>query len=210
MCASPLPPTHRFCCADTPPDILDHELCLSGLSKNLEGELRLLHHQRERCPKLECVTLKTEHFLALKVSSNEPCDSSQAKLLDGVIRVSDLAHAFEGGDGTRRGFHGGDFRWQGQGGLLVLGTLSGMTNVGTLREPVFEPACERCDERGVMQGRLCGVIRRSPKDPRLIGCQVFGVYRFAFEPSKEGGEGGIKGTLEGVIVCACPNEQPGH
>ena len=69
---------------------------------------------------------------------------------------------------------------------------------------MFDPACERCDERGVMTGRLCGVIRRSRENQRLVGCQVFGVYRFQFDPTEEGGRGAIRGTLEGVVVCACP------
>jgi hypothetical protein len=193
----------RFRCADSARDILDHELCLSALSKNLEGELRLLHHERETCDKLDCVTLKTESYLVLEVKGNEPCDSRPGALLDGVIRVKDLAQAHEDGDVNRRGFHGGEFRWQGQGGLLAVGTLSGMTNAGILRDPVFEPACERCDEHGVMTGRLCGVIRRSRENPRLVGCQVFGVYRLRFDPTEEGGSG-VRGTFEGVVVCECP------
>ena len=203
------PVPSRLRCADTSHDILDHELCLSNVSKNVKGELRPLHHERERCVPLKCETLKTEHFLVLETASNKPCDSPAARPLDGAIRIKDLATAYENGDGTRRGFHGGEFRWQGQGGLLAVGTVSGMTNAGVLREPVFKPACERCDERGVMTGRLCGVIRRAPKNRRLVGCQVFGVYRLRFDPGKDGGTGAVEGTIEGLIVCRCPEEKPG-
>jgi hypothetical protein len=195
----PLPPVR---CVDSSRDILDREVCLGSVSKNLEGELQLVHGQREQCVDRECITLKTQQTLVLKATGNPPCD--QVKLLDGAIRVADLATAYENGDGRQRGLHGGDFRWLGQGGLLAVGTLSGMTNVGILREPVFKPACEHCNQPGVMEGRLCGVIQRAPdQQRRLIGCQLFGVYRFLFDPGGEGGHGAIRGTFEGVVVCAC-------
>jgi hypothetical protein len=55
-----------------------------------------------------------------------------------------------------------------------------------------------------MEGRFCGTIRQSQR-PALRGCQVIGTYRFHFDPNKtDGGRGGISGTLEGEIVCACP------
>src|SRR5919206_582957 len=101
--------------------------------------------ERARCEPLECETLKTEHLLLLEVKRYE-CDSQVAELFDGRIVVKDLATAYEDGDANRRGFHGGGFPWPGQSGLLAVGTLSGMTNAGILREP-FEPACERCDQR---------------------------------------------------------------
>jgi hypothetical protein len=202
MSSISFPAPTRLRCADSSRDILDNELCLNALSKNVEGDLRPLHAERERCEPLECETLKTEHLLLLEVKRYE-CDSRVAELFDGRIVVKDLATAYEDGDANRRGFHGGEFRWLGQGGLLAVGTLSGMTNAGILREP-FEPACERCDQRGVMTGRLCGFIRRAPTSPRLRGCEVFGVYRIQFEPNEEGGQGAVRGTIEGVVVCRCP------
>jgi hypothetical protein len=34
---------------------------------------------------------------------------------------------------------------------------------------------------------------------------VIGTYRFEFKPTRtEGGQGGIRGTMEGEIVCPCP------
>jgi hypothetical protein len=204
MSSFPLPPPPRVRCPDTARDVLQREVCLQSFSKNLAGDIRPLHEERETCAKLDCVTLKTEHFLLAKVTANKPCDSAQAQVLDGVLRVSDLAHAFENGDGTQRGYHGGDFIWQGQAGLVAFGTLSGITNAGILRAPVFEPACEKCNQPGIMIGRLCGTIQRAPQQQRLLGCQVFGVYRFQFDPGKEGGQGAIRGTAEGVVICPCP------
>jgi hypothetical protein len=190
-------------CAEGSRDILEREICLSALSKNLKGELRPLQHERERCAKLRCVTLKTIHFLQLKVNTNQPCDSQTGRLLDGVLSVRNLATAFEGGDGTRRGVHEGDFIWKGS-AITAVGTLSGITNAGTHREPIFKP-CQTCDAKGFMEGRFCGTIRKAARR-QLVGCQVIGTYRFHFDPNRtEGGQGGIGGTLEGEIVCACPD-----
>ena len=202
----PLPPPPRIRCADSARDILQREICVTSLSKNVTGDLKLLHSERETCAKLDCVTLKTEHYLTLKVAPNRPCDAPLAKVLNGVLRVGDLAHAFQDGDGNRRGYHGGDFRWQGAAGLIAFGTVSGMTNAGILRAPVFDPACEKCDQPGIMIGRLCGTIQRAPEQPRLLGCQVFGVYRLQFDPGKDGGQGAVRGTVEGLVVCPCPTQ----
>jgi len=88
-------------CAEGGRDILERHICLSALSKNLKGELRPLQHERERCAKLRCVTLKTIHFVQLNVGSNKPCDSQTAQPLDGALSIRNLVTAFEGGDGTR-------------------------------------------------------------------------------------------------------------
>ena len=183
-------------------DILERNICLSALSKNLKGELKPLHHALERCAKLKCRTLKTIHFLELQVATNAPCDSDPGKLLDGTFILRNLITAFENGDGTRRGIHEGDFLWKGKGAVAV-GTISGISNAGTHREPIFKP-CQSCDARGWLEGRFCGTIRQSQR-PALRGCQLIGTYRFHFDPNKtDGGRGGISGTLEGEIVCACP------
>ncbi len=63
-------------------DLLERNICLSALSKNLKGELKPLHHALERCAKLKCRTLKTIHFLELRVTTNAPCDSPPGRLLD--------------------------------------------------------------------------------------------------------------------------------
>jgi hypothetical protein len=183
-------------------DILERNICLSALSKNLKGELRPLHHVLERCAKLKCRTLKTIHFLELRATGNAPCDSPTGKLLDGNFIVRNLVTAFENGDGTRRGIHEGDFLWKGTGAEAV-GTISGITNAGTHREPIFDK-CQTCDAKGWMEGRFCGTIRASRR-PQLRGCQVIGTYRFHFDPGKsQGGTGAVTGTLEGEVVCACP------
>jgi hypothetical protein len=182
-------------------DLLERNVCLSALSKNLHGELRLLRHQLERCAKLRCTTLKTIHFVELRVETNKPCDSRTGQLLNGDLIVRNLVTVFESGDGLRRGVHEGDFIWQ-EGSTFAIGSLSGITNAGTHREPIFKP-CQTCDARGFMEGRFCGMIRKAER-PALIGCQVIGTYRFHFKPTKTGGQGGIQGTLEGETVCACP------
>jgi hypothetical protein len=190
-------------CREGSRDLLEHALCLSALSKNLDGNLNPLHHALERCARLRCTTLKTIHFVELKVGTHQPCDSRTGLLLDGELVVRNLVTAFEGGDGRRRGIHEGDFLWKGN-GVVASGTLSGITNAGTHREPPFKP-CQTCDAKGFMEGRFCGTIRKAERS-QLIGCQLTGTYRFLIKPTRlEGGRGGIHGTMEGEIVCACPD-----
>lgn len=100
-------------CPDSPKALLARELCLSEVSKNLEGELRLLESEREDCKTPKCRTLKTMHLLELEVKSHRPCDSRPGRLLDGALTVHDLVHAFARGDGNRRGVRAGSFRWRG-------------------------------------------------------------------------------------------------
>jgi hypothetical protein len=179
-------------------------VCLSSLSKNLEGELRLLESEKERCREPRCTTLETVHQIELRVSRHD-CDSEAGALLDGTLHSGDLVHKFEAGDGNRRGIHDGSFRWKGV-GALATGTLQGVTNAGTHRQPAFDD-CQRCDNPGVMEGLLLGTIRRA-RDPRLIGCGLQSAYRLRFDPSTEGGSGAVAGTLEGALVCDCPVEPP--
>ncbi|WP_046868092.1 hypothetical protein [Microvirga massiliensis] len=62
------------CC---PP--IDRVVCLSELSKDLEGELRPVEAVRETCDQLQCVTLETVHQLDLKVFAHV-CDSETGKV----------------------------------------------------------------------------------------------------------------------------------
>ncbi len=61
-----------------------------------------------------------------------------------------------------------------------------------------------------MEGRFCGVVRRSA-DPALLGCQVFGSYRLQFAGTLREHRNPVRGGLEGLIVCECqPAEPPGQ
>src|SRR4051795_13609562 len=85
--------------------------------------------------------------------------------------------------------------------IQVTGRISAVTNVGTHRAPAF-PECQKCDDRGVMEGRLCGQIA-STSNPALNGCQIVAAYRIKFDSGSAGGTGGVRGTLEGVVICSC-------
>jgi hypothetical protein len=190
-------------CPDDPRLIEYQPMCLYSVSKDfVEGKLSLVESETEQCERRGCTTLKTRHELSLEVrSSREECDSDQGHALDGRLESTDLASAFIDGNGTNRGFHGATFLWrEPQSGLYITGRLSGITNAGVHRARVFED-CQRCHEPGVMQGRLCGLIRRGPRD--LRGCNVIGIYLLRFEADERGGQGGVEGTFEGVIVCPC-------
>jgi hypothetical protein len=184
--------------------LIDRIVCLSELSKDLEGEFRPVEAERERCPALNCVTLETVHQLDLRVVAHA-CDSEAGQLLDGGLNSAQLVHKYKDGDGNRRGVHEGPFRWRGA-GVLAEGTLQGITNAGTHRPPAFGE-CQRCEDRGVMEGMLLGTILRA-KDRRLVGCELRAAYRLRFDPSTEGGLGAVRGSLEGAIVCDCPRQPP--
>ena len=194
--------TRSVRCLDDAAELWKHQVCMHPVSKDVEGRFDLLDRERQKCEQAEseCVTLKTDHLVRAKLTGHEPCDSKVGGLLDGELVLRRLVHAFVDGSAERRGTHTGDFRWRGD-GILVEGDMSGMTNVGTHREPAFDP-CQQCDERGVMEGRLCGRIVKA-RDQRLLGCAVTGSYRFRFDPSEGFQDTGFTGTFEGLVVCGC-------
>jgi hypothetical protein len=189
-------------CPDDPRHIISDLMCLYRVSKNLEGRLALEESEVEACERRDCKTLKTRHVLDLDVrTSGDRCDDGEARILNGRLLSIDLASAFSNGSGENRGFHGATVRWTETGGRMVAtGTLSGVTNAGPHRDPFFRE-CQQCDERGVMEGRLCAQIRRAPPD--FVCCNVIGVYLLRFDANAKGGGGAVQGTFEGVIVCPC-------
>lgn len=186
-------------CEARPAELAKAVLCLDELSKDVKGELMIVDAERQVCRTLDCKTLMVEHVLRAEVFSHD-CDSEIGKLFDGRFSVRDLTTVFADGSGLRRGLHTGTFQWRTSVGI-VQGRLSGMTNEGTHREPAFE-GCQKCGELGVMEGRLCGRLVRAA-DPKLAGAQVTAAYRFRFDPSEKGGEGGLAGTIEGLVVRTC-------
>jgi len=192
--------SHHHHCLEDPRALWDRPICLNPVSKNVRGDLRLLERELQTCEPDDCRTLKTDHLLKVEVRGHEPCDSKASELLDGVLNVRRLITAFMDGSGENRGLHTGAFDWIGD-GARVRGTMSGTTNAGTHREPVFDP-CQQCRAPGYMEGRLCGRILKA-KDERLRGCRVAASYRLLFDPSEGAIDSGITGTIEGLIVCTC-------
>lgn len=186
-------------CDGRPAELARAVLCLDEVSKDLAGDLLLLDADRHVCRELDCKTLTAEHLLRLAVASHA-CDSELGKRFDGSISSRDLTTVFTDGSGLRRGMHTATFVWRTSVGI-VQGRMSGMTNEGTHREPAFK-GCQECREVGVMEGRLCGRLVRAA-DPRLVGAQVTAAYRFAFDANEKGGEGAVRGTLEGLVVRNC-------
>jgi hypothetical protein len=174
-------------------------VCLNELSKNAEGQLSKPEGQQHVCPQDDCRTLTTDQDLELTLRSHD-CDSEVGRLFDGRLRSLDLVTVYVDGDGNRRGMHTATFSWRCQAGL-VQGTLSGLTNEGTHRAPAFDE-CQKCNETGVMEGRLCGRLVRTT-EPRLSGAEVVAAYRLRFDSSREGAIGGVRGTLEGLVVQPC-------
>ncbi len=186
-----------FQCFDDPKTIFEKEFCVSAVSKDLRGALKLGNSKEHKCSQPVCKTLRTVHSLKVKVVATL-CDSPTARPLNGTLTV-ELVTAFDS-DGNHRGFHAGDFTWTGVGGLKITGRMSGVTNEGSHRLPI--KACQKCGDIGIMEGRLCGAVV-NPGNSRLRGCQIIAAYRIKFDPSIGGGSGAVLGTLEGVAVCPC-------
>lgn len=179
-------------------EILDKRFCLENLSKNARGELRLSSGDREKCGEPRCVTFKTTHVLKVEAKSG-PCDSSLGKHFDGTFVVEKLATAFQI-DGEHRGCHAGDFTWHGT-GVTAKGSITGITNAGTHRRPIFDP-CQECHAPGFMEGLFCGTVVETTIG-ELRECQIKGTYRFRFDPSIGAQSTSIEGVLEGVVICPC-------
>lgn len=195
---------YRDVCLDNPEALLRSGVCLSTISKDVEGEIQLLENDVERCDEPRCETLKAATFLRLEVAAHDRCDAKVSSMLDGVFYVRDLAFVFDEATGEGRGLHAGTFRWRGQ-GAIAEGTLSGVTNAGTHRPQAFDE-CQECRAVGFMEGRFCGSVLRAEAE-ELVGCWLAGAYRLRFDPSEEGPAGGVSGVLEGALVCRCGVEQ---
>lgn len=187
-------------CEADPRVLHEVPVCLSSVSKDVMGKMALRRADKQECSTFKCITLKTIHELNLSLKA-AACDSPTGKLFDGKLVVPELISAYEAGSGNRRGVHTGLFQWQAPtASIAVTGTLSGTTNAGLFRPP-FQ-AHEKCLSPGIMYGRLCGTVEKA-NDKKLVGCEVLAVYRFSFPASEKGGEGPVRGTLEGEVVCRC-------
>ena len=182
---------------DDPCTLLSRQVCLSVLSKDVEGEFGEPDSARRACREPDCVTLTSVQPLTLKLAPHQDCD--RVTELDGAIEVRDLVHVFDS-DGTGRGLHSGSLRWA-SGAGLILGQLFGITNAGTHRAPAFQE-CQRCQD-AVMEGQLCATVCRA-REPRFADCQIVGAYRLRIEPGPDGlGPQRVLGTIEGALVCPC-------
>jgi hypothetical protein len=186
-----------FQCFDDPKAIFEKDFCVSPVSKDTKGDLKLGSSKEKKCSDPECRTLRTVHDLKVKITPTQ-CDSPPARHLNGSLTAK-LITAFDT-DGNHRGFHSGDFTWTGVAGLTVKGRMSGVTNVGTHRDPI--KACQKCGDRGIMEGKLCGEVVQAG-DTKLKGCQVIAAYRIKFDPSVGAISTAVVGTIEGVLVCFC-------
>jgi hypothetical protein len=183
-----------------PDEFFSTRVCLAEISKNLTGGLYLLDHDDQTCRERDCQTLKTSHALRAGVESNPPCDSELGQSLDGRFVVRNLVTAFTDGKSKRRGVHVGNFRWLGK-GAQAQGQLSGLSNAGTHRKPIFRD-CEPCDAVGYLQGCFRGRVIEA-EDRSLLGCDIYGTYRLQVSSWEDAKLVKVKGTIEGSFVCPC-------
>ncbi|HEX4966782.1 MAG TPA: hypothetical protein VF173_38585 [Thermoanaerobaculia bacterium] len=193
---------YGWTCPDDPSVLEKADVCLRALSKDLDGVMNPQNIRPHICQDPGCQTLTTVHDLEMSVKMHLPCDDPEwGPVFDGSFTVQKLVTIFDKDD-MGRGLHAGDFLWTGA-GVQVTGRISGMTNVGTHREPAFFPACQQCDTREVMEGRLCGSVVKA-NDSKLENSQVFGAYRIHFYAASVSSD--VKGTFEGVLVRPCVQE----
>src|SRR5436305_13390801 len=96
-------------CPDDPCTMLTRVMCVSPVSKNLEGEAKPPQGNPRECSDPSCTTLTTLQTLELRAVTNQPCDGHEGVLLDGDIVVTDFVTVLHG-DGGGRGFHSGKLR----------------------------------------------------------------------------------------------------
>lgn len=185
----------------TPDELAATPFGVWRLSKDVRGELRVEGAQRRECRTFEDRTLLTRHRLRLEARGAD-CDGKLDT--DGRIRA-ELTTVFDD-DGMGRGVHAGRLDWQSD-SLVIRATFRGMTNVGTHREPPLKPV-ETCHQPGVLRGVLCGRVVRA-KDDALRGAQVTASYRFEIDPDRKGGQGELRGTIEGMVLQRCSGK-PGE
>jgi hypothetical protein len=186
-------------CPEDADKIRNGDFCLATLSKNVKGEIQKPKGDLQKCGEPECATFTTVQTMILKLSTQKSCDDEVGRLLDGDLVVETFAHAFDT-DATHRGFHGGKFQWKSGSGLVV-GELSGVTNVGLFRKPAFD-SCEKCGTERIDTGRFCGEVEETGKK-ELEGAKVIGVYRLKYTRQSKGFMGNVSGTWEGVVVRPC-------
>lgn len=178
--------------------LIERRFCLENLSKDARGELTQTFRDHQECEHPRCITFKTLHNLELEVRKG-PCDSALAKYFDGAFIVEKLATALIR-DGEQRGCHAGEFVWKGK-GVTARGEITGTTNAGTHREPVFDP-CQKCHAPGFMEGVFCGKVVDTEVS-ELKDCEIKGSYRFRFDHSTGFQNTGIRGVFEGLVICPC-------
>ncbi len=166
------------------------------VSKDLKGGFGLTDIEKQECKSPQCITVKSRLNFKLEATSHKPCDSTKARSLDRVL--SGILVFTNIDDVKQRGYHIGTFKWDTSASQLT-GRLSGVTNAGTHREPYIK-CDEKCYAPGHMEGRLDAVVVGGEHK----GCRLLAAYMIDFGRfEKPGDNPGAKGTLEGVLICAC-------
>lgn len=191
--------------------LFGNRVCLDELSKNVIGEFNPTQpnaRRLEQCPQpgpKPCQTLKVVYDLVLAQINPFGCDSALAKPLGGQLLAKSFVTAFKQ-DGLNRGLHSGDFVWTGT-GFQVTGRMTGVTRIGTHRQPAILPQFQNCQEpcnAPVLQGRLYGTFANATGP--LAGLKkgrVVAIYRLRYTPRKDGSGSGIEGVVEGMLVRPC-------
>ena len=182
-------------CFDDPERLFKDRICLKAVSKNLKGKIAEGSFEKQDCVRPKCKTLKHVTEVSMEVMPHE-CDSpTSTEALGGTLTIRTLITAFEGHDVNNRGYHAGSFVWT-NATMKIEGNITGLTNVGTHRKPVFD-ACQKCHEPRTLEGRLSGRFVESA-NIALRHSLMEASYRLKLEENDI-----VQGTLEGVIITPC-------
>ena len=173
-------------------EFFERKICLTQLSKNAKGELKVNKQDRQKCEKSQCITLKALYDLNLELVSHKDCDKLPG--LDGRL-IARLRVATDN-DGHGRGFHMARYRWETRSGEVIEGRMRGITNAGSHRE------CEKCDVLGHMEGVLGGRIVEGKRK----GCRVRASYVIEYDPGQGAQDTAVRAAFEGVMVCRCEKD----
>jgi hypothetical protein len=169
-------------------------ICMYPVSKDFKGRFEVREQKPHQCSRPDCLTLSAFLTMESEVVAHRPCDSVACMWLDGKLTAELVFKYIQ--DGEHRGYHVAKAKWGAAGGTLI-GKMAGITNAGTHREPLMN--CERCDERGHMEGRLDAVV----VDGEYKGSRLLASYAIRFDPGLQAQNTAIIGTLEGVLIRPC-------
>ena len=170
-------------------------VCLTQISKDLNGTLQVSKREPQICTGPGCETLKIFAAIQAQVTSHDPCD--QHPELDSNL-TGELLFAFQVRE-AGRGLFLGQAEWRNDKGLVLPGTMSEIVNAGTHRRPAAQ-CDELCNERERITGMFEGVVRNGPQHQ---GCILLASYALRLHPDIPSLDTSFQGTVEGLLICPC-------
>jgi M6 family metalloprotease-like protein len=174
---------------DEDPD--EGRACLIGLSQNVNG---VVQSAREESARSQCKTSAVVDPVELKLVASGGFNNT---LFDGEIMMFDLRHVLLSHGRDAAGFNRGRFQWKSASGS-ALGTVDGLTNVGTHHKPALLGAVENSDLADHWELSLQGIV----VEGAMTGARIAAVLVIDVDHSSPQ-KSVVTGTLEGVVKKMC-------